>query len=542
MENNEEEEKEEEAEFEIENNNIEEKEEKEEEDKGEGKEKEKEAEAENTKDNIENNDEDETNDHEKDEPQINIDYASTRNLHYEVELENIMKEKQEHESNNKVDITTIEQQLQQQQNETENTKETFKYQNDSIVVPSIIESIIGSKSRRGSMISRASRRGSFISSSRKSSLKDIATDIIEERQGSTSSLINEIPMEESQFTCDLWIGKGTSKDEIRRAIEISKWISELMSSEDPLEVNKPNNFGYDINDNPISDLSINGNKYQLNLIQEGSETNEFWMKLGVDVNKVNNNKRTLKKKNSTTKKNNLNICYGKGTRSWRMKPPRFFKCDCSKGNFSVREIENFSQYDLSDDCCIILDSNSPGKLYVWIGRNSSDVVRKLTQKSVEVWLSNVNDGRWYNKNFLTLSKDDSMTSLIESESQLSGNDESLSSSSELINEEEEINETNDKASCSIDPEQYIKRVKENKAKREDKKNDVVVEYQGEESIEFKSFFFGWSNELTKNIDYDPGNSYTKEMERKRAQREKELAGTDKYYEPVVYELRNCNLK
>jgi len=386
---------------------------------------------------------------------------------------------------------------------------------------------------------------------------------------SYSTVTNKPNEEEVQFICDLWVGKGASKDEVRRAVELSKWISELMASDDPSNVKKPDNFGYDLNTIQNSNLSILDGKYQLNIIQEGSESDQFWSNLGVNINADNcsippstsssfygtiDKRRTLIKNYSSSfllnmKKKKLNIYYGKGTESWYMKPPRFFKCDCSQGYFSAREIENFSQYDLSDDSCIILDSNSPGRIYVWIGRNSSDVVRKLTQKSVEVWLTNVDDGRWYDNSFLTLSKnnDDSMTItssmnnlIADSKKTLNGNENTTTSTTDS---QEKKGDVVSKINNSLDEDPFIKRMKERrerKAKKTPKKSDVVIEYQGEESIDFKSFFFGWSEEVSKNIHYDPGNSYIREMAKKKKLREEKLRDTAEFYEPVIYEL--CNVE
>jgi len=388
------------------------------------------------------------------------------------------------------------------------------------------------------------------------------SDVNDEESKSTSN----DKTDEVQFICDLWVGKGASKDEVRRAVEISKWISELMASDEPLNVKKPDNFGYDLNTIQNSNLSILDGKYKLNIIQEGNESDQFWSNLGVNVDGnqtqtstttsySGDRRRTLLKDYSSSfllnmKKKKLHIYYGKGSESWYMKIPRFFKCDCSQGYFSAREIENFSQYDLSDDSCIILDSNSPGKIYVWIGRNSSDVVRKLTQKSVEVWLTNVDDGRWYDNNFLTLSKNDGdETAPTAISNSLNNITMDLKSATEITTAaatdtpEKKEDSILNKYSSSLDEDPYIKRMKERrerKAKKTPKKSDVVVEYQGEESIDFKSFFFGWSEEVSKIINYDPGNSYTREMAKKKKLREEKLHDTAEFYEPVIYELCNVN--
>jgi len=59
----------------------------------------------------------------------------------------------------------------------------------------------------------------------------------------------------------------------------------------------------------------------------------------------------------------------------------------------VEEIKYAQQSDLLVDSCVILDPGFPSKVFVWIGKGASDVVIKMTRKSVDVWLRNLNDGR-----------------------------------------------------------------------------------------------------------------------------------------------------
>ncbi|KAH9267803.1 hypothetical protein BASA83_009742 [Batrachochytrium salamandrivorans] len=73
--------------------------------------------------------------------------------------------------------------------------------------------------------------------------------------------------------------------------------------------------------------------------------------------------------------------------------PRLLVCSCSPGYFIVEEIPLFSQGDCQSTCCVILDPGSTSRLFVWIGSEASDVVCKLTRKSVEVWVNHLDDGR-----------------------------------------------------------------------------------------------------------------------------------------------------
>ncbi|KNC98336.1 uncharacterized protein SPPG_06729 [Spizellomyces punctatus DAOM BR117] len=82
-----------------------------------------------------------------------------------------------------------------------------------------------------------------------------------------------------------------------------------------------------------------------------------------------------------------------GTEYYYVPPPRFLRCSCTQGYFSIEEITHWSQVDLHSDTCVILDPGAPRKLWVWVGSGTSDVVKKLCRKSVEVWLERLDDGR-----------------------------------------------------------------------------------------------------------------------------------------------------
>ncbi|KAJ3146964.1 hypothetical protein HDU86_008325 [Geranomyces michiganensis] len=82
-----------------------------------------------------------------------------------------------------------------------------------------------------------------------------------------------------------------------------------------------------------------------------------------------------------------------GTEYYYVPPPRFLRCSCSAGYFAVEEVVHWAQADLHPEVCVILDPGAPRTLWVWVGREASDVVRKLCRKSVEVWLQRLDDGR-----------------------------------------------------------------------------------------------------------------------------------------------------
>ena len=84
------------------------------------------------------------------------------------------------------------------------------------------------------------------------------------------------------------------------------------------------------------------------VIQEGSESDEFWNGLGGQ----GEYSKTL---------HNLD------------KPilePRLFHCLELNGRFRALEIDDFDQKDLSQDSVLILDSGD--EIYIWIGNEASD--------------------------------------------------------------------------------------------------------------------------------------------------------------------------
>lgn len=166
------------------------------------------------------------------------------------------------------------------------------------------------------------------------------------------------------------------------------------------------------------------------MIQEGFEPDVFWTLLL-------NGRET----------------WASGTEWYHCRPPRFLRCSCSEGYFSVEEVLHHQTYDLKSDTCVILDPGAPKCCYVWMGQDASDVVIKLTRKSVEVWLDNLADGR-------------KMTSSMP----VNGVDSSFKT-------------------------RALPRLPR-------KEGHVVWIRQGFEDMEFKAFFYGWDDE-----DRDPRSIY-----------------------------------
>jgi hypothetical protein len=149
-----------------------------------------------------------------------------------------------------------------------------------------------------------------------------------------------------------------------------------------------------------------------------------------------------------------------------LSPPRFFQCSCSLGYFSIKESSShFGQTDLLEDTCCLLfvDLEKEGRqIWVWKGREASDVVSQLTLKAVHLYLL---------KRESVVSLEDSLSSLFSS---------SLS-----------LNMDKDQDSVHI-LDTCIKLIE-----------------QGKESLEFVSLFLGWDWSLFERVE--PSNRYKQSL-------------------------------
>eukprot|EP01134_Creolimax_fragrantissima_P005628 CFRG5628T1 len=70
---------------------------------------------------------------------------------------------------------------------------------------------------------------------------------------------------------------------------------------------------------------------------------------------------------------------------------RLFRCSNRTGVFTVTELsQDFCQDDLDHNDCFLVDSRS--RVYIWVGKGTSDVVQKLALKSAETFVKDQGDG------------------------------------------------------------------------------------------------------------------------------------------------------
>lgn len=71
-----------------------------------------------------------------------------------------------------------------------------------------------------------------------------------------------------------------------------------------------------------------------------------------------------------------------------MKHTRLFRCSNDKGFFAVSEkCSDFCQGDLSEDDVMMLDNGEV--VFIWFGKNASEMEKKLSMKSAQVYLKHL---------------------------------------------------------------------------------------------------------------------------------------------------------
>jgi hypothetical protein len=144
--------------------------------------------------------------------------------------------------------------------------------------------------------------------------------------------------------------------------------------------------------------------------------------------------------------------------------PQFFICNCTTGYFTVHRLLHYTVSDLSPDSCIIIDVGSPDPVYIWIGSESSEIVRKLVNQCALIWLITCRDGREPNIASPTLEK----------------------ISEELF--------------------------KDLKSQKRESMQNIKTIHQGNEPEYFKAFFQGWKHGIASEID--PGNSFSRPLKKR----------------------------
>ena len=277
-----------------------------------------------------------------------------------------------------------------------------------------------------------------------------------------SSLISEdcflvIPIQNEEKEKYLWMGRDCSKEKVRRAINISNkilggdWISNL-----PSESDGATEFGLRCPPGVIK-------------IDEKSEGSGFWNLLGgkgIYASSPISNNFSLSNMSSSSL-----------VLSPRKNIVRYFRCSCEPGYFQVESLKDIWQDDLKDSSVIIIDPGSDYNVFMWIGRGSSDVVRKLALKSLEVYFGILNDGR-------TIPVDDTKKVKVD------------------------IME-------SIGLDRYTRLQHLRAATSKPAPGHVTYINSGSETKEFKAFFLGWDDHsrYTHGVK-DPGNSFSREEKQK----------------------------
>ena len=167
------------------------------------------------------------------------------------------------------------------------------------------------------------------------------------------------PSPENTF---LWIGAGASRDETKRAQSIARRMLQ---------------FSLQGNTRSKDDL--------FTMVQQGKEIPNFW--------------RLLAPSFSPPDVRSLETLIAKGQGfHFLTPPPRLFRCSTDTGYFLVHDCGiQFSVSDLRSNAVCFLDSG-PGlgksyPIWVWIGKDVSDVATKMTKKAIDTYLDHLNDGR-----------------------------------------------------------------------------------------------------------------------------------------------------
>lgn len=191
---------------------------------------------------------------------------------------------------------------------------------------------------------------------------------------------------------------------------------------------------------------------------------------------------------------------------------RLFRCCCSLGYFSIEEITGYGQDDLREDTCCILEVPPLNKLFLWRGREASDVVLSLVLKSIS--------HRWSQEN----SSSGTTTSTI---TKKASKDFDYFSDSD-----DRVNHTQSCTRMSLDGSTgSFSKMKRHPSSRTAKSKSVsdVSELmpkgprgegsfafieQGKETLDFTCYFHGWDARIFEVVE--PSNEFLTSIGKKRA--------------------------
>jgi hypothetical protein len=185
---------------------------------------------------------------------------------------------------------------------------------------------------------------------------------------------------------------------------------------------------------------------------------------------------------------------------------RLFRCCCSLGYFSIEEITGFGQEDLREDTCCLLDIAPLNKLFLWRGREASDVVLSLTLKSISLrWTQESSTPQPKKKATHTKSKDydyfsDSDDRVVQTQT---GARKSLEGGAPAKMKRHPTSRA-----------KSISDVSELMPKEPGGEGSFVFVDQGKEMLDFTCYFHGWDGRLFQIVE--PSNYFLDSIGKKRA--------------------------
>ncbi|TPX32504.1 hypothetical protein SmJEL517_g04409 [Synchytrium microbalum] len=322
-----------------------------------------------------------------------------------------------------------------------------------------------------------------------------------------------IQLRDPTQTSYLWAGKGASKDEVKRAHNI---IRKILGTGSPSPL--PSLLGNPVSP-PLSSLSplsapVSSSHNSLRGALTAL-TSSIWMPGAGSANLVNGSfYRQVDER--LEPRAFWDVLGGKqpysaGSEYYYAPVPRVLRCSCSRGYFLVEEVYHFQQSDLRSDTCCIIDPGS-AKLYVWVGSDTSDVVRKLARKSVEVWLDNLDDGRMMAPDGgVMYGIPEAITNKFSRDTVFANDPKTRRQHSESIS--------------SATRTAILRRMKSRVTGLRNE-GDVLFISQGDEPIEFIAYFHGWDAELWKKVA-NPTNAFLREETAKKLEYQTQKAEDDK---------------
>lgn len=184
---------------------------------------------------------------------------------------------------------------------------------------------------------------------------------------------------------------------------------------------------------------------------------------------------------------------------------RLFRCCCSLGYFSIEEIVGFGQDDLREDTCCILEVQPLNKLFLWRGREASDVVLSLTLKSISF--------RWS-----TQSSADTVSKTQQSKAQdfeyFSDSDDRVMPIRSVGRKSLDDSKMKRHPTARAAKSKSVSDVSELMPKGPGGEGSFIFIDQGKEGLDFTCYFHGWNARLFEVVE--PSNNFLESIGQKRA--------------------------